>query len=350
MKVTWLITQLLCFLVVGNALAENSFTKTCPVLQNRAYYEPILADPRAAQTSVLFPAVASSFPYAVNTGSSLAWDISLGAEIPIISCNNFKSADDDRLGVPSGKFGVGLWFPISFHMIEDMGKDPSNPILNVDYRFSGMIKAQYGIGSSSHLGMKFQFGHESTHIGDEFTLGALKAHPNDFLRVNVSYEYYDMGGSFEPNLGKEGRYEIKIRAGDIWLWNPDHGWYNSDLLQPFGKFIALSNRNHEPYAQAELYVDGGLFRGLIASTDIRDRTIYQYVPTSNAQTKGQPEPTQVSINTDVGWRQPDSSPGTFGRVRPTIYIRYYRGVNPNGQFRSQPNFQEFGLGFQFRFW
>lgn len=31
--------------------------------------------------------------------------------------------------------------PISFHMVEDF-KDDSSPIINTDYRFSGMIKTQ----------------------------------------------------------------------------------------------------------------------------------------------------------------------------------------------------------------
>jgi hypothetical protein len=321
---------------------------------NRGYYEPVLAEPHAAQTYVLFPASASSFPFAINPGRSLIWDISLGAELPIFA---YGSSDTAPTGVKNG-WGIGLWFPISFHMVEDLGKDPSNPILNTDYRFSGMVKAQKSIswiGSNSHIGTRFQFGHESTHIGDEFELGALKAHPNDFLRVNVSYEYYDWGGSFEPNFGEFGRYQLKLRGGDIWLWRPGNGWYSPQLLQPYGKYIALSNRNHEPYAQAELYVQpkqgpGKTKLGWILSADIRDRTIYQYTPAPDITHRNSPEPTEVSINMIAGARQVRTGQGFLGTITPTYFLRYYHGVNPNGQFRSQDKYQEYGFGVQFALW
>lgn len=325
---------------------------------NRGYYEPVLAEPRAAQTSVLFPASASSFPFAVHPGRSLVWDINLGAELPIMGFSTSGPA-----GVAANGFGIGLWFPISFHMIEDLGKDESNPILNTDYRFSGMLKAQYGLPRggpfhSSHLGARFQLGHESTHIGDEFTLGALRAHLNDFQRVNVSYEYYDMGGSFEPNFGALGRYRFKFRGGNIWLWHPANGWYSPQLLQPYGHFIAASRRNHEPYAQAEFYLQPPQCQGTqkcrhlgwIVSTDIRNRTIYQYTPAPDATRINPSEPTEISVNAMVGLRQVRSGPGLLGSVTPTYFVRYYHGVNPNGQFRSQNKFQEFGFGVQFGFW
>jgi hypothetical protein len=83
--------------------------------------------------------------------------------------------------------------------------------------------------------------------------------------------------------------------------------------------------------------------------DIRDRTIFQYnlVPADTFTNRG--EPTQVSINVIAGVRQVRSGPGLLGSITPTYYLRYYHGVNPNGQFRSQPNFQLFGFGVQFGF-
>jgi hypothetical protein len=328
---------------------------------NRGYYDPLLAEPRAAQTQVLFPAAINSFPYAVNPGRSLGWDITVGHEIPVLGFETNK-AGQSGIGTSPGSFGFGLWFPLSFHLIEDLSKDPSAPVLNTDYRFSGMIKAQYGLPdpwagtTMAHIGMRFQFGHESTHIGDEFTLGALRTHPTEFLRVNVSYEYYDLGGSFEPNFGKDGRIQLKFRAGNIWLWNPSNGWYSRDLLQPFGLFIAGSKRNHEPYGEVEFYLAPAACTGktckrlgYIASLDIRDRTIYQYNLVPNATFTNSEEPTQISVNAMVGVRQNRDGPGLLGRVRPTYFVRYYHGVNPNGQFRSQGNFQLYGFGVQFGF-
>jgi hypothetical protein len=326
-------------------------------LENHAYYEPILAEPRAAQTTVLFPARADSFPFAVNDRGSLVWDISVGREIPILGFSSGKGSETPT-GVPPGAVGVGIWMPLSFHMIEDLGKDPSNPILNTDYRFGGVVKLQWGLPatsvfwSSAHLAGKFQFGHESTHIGDEFTLGALRVHHADFVRVNVSYEYYDVSGGFEPNVGKDGEYQLKFRAGDIWLWRPADGWYSPELLQPYGLFIARSNRNHEPYAQFEIYLDPAARNsrfGLILSADFRDRTIYQYTYSPDASQTNPPESTQWSTNVMVGARQVRAGAGMFGKLTPTYYLRAYHGVNPNGQFRSQSGFTEFGFGVQFGF-
>jgi hypothetical protein len=325
-------------------------------LEEHHYFDPILAEPRGAQTSVLFPGAATSVPFAVFDRRSLVWDISLGRELPILGFSSNKGGESP-VGVPPHGFGLGLWFPLSFHMIEDMGKDPSNPILNTDYRFGGLVKAQWGLPgstgfwSSAHVGAKLQFGHESTHIGDEFTLGALRTHAATFLRVNVSYEYYEVAGSFEPNIGNDGQYQLKVRAGTIWLWRPADGWYSPDLLQPYGNLIARSRRNHEPYAQFEVYRQptGTSRLGVIVSADCRDRTIYQYVPSASNVQLSDDEPTQWSVNVLAGIRHVRSGSGLAGRISPTYYLRFYRGVNPNGQFRSQSDFNEVGFGVQFGF-
>jgi hypothetical protein len=128
-------------------------------------------------------------------------------------------------------------------------------------------------------------------------------------------------------------------------------------LQPYGEFVALSNRNHEPYAQAEFYIAPGQCKGTqkctqlgwIFSTDIRDRTIYQYTLVPDATHVNAPEPTEVSVNAMAGVRQVRKGPGLLGSITPTYFVRYYHGVNPNGQFRSQDKFQEYGW-VQFGFW
>jgi hypothetical protein len=325
-------------------------------LENKGYFDPLLADPRAAQVQVLFPGVSDAFPFSVNPGRSLVWDISVGHEFPIFGWQS--NSQNAAAGVAPGQVGFGLWFPISFHMIEDMSKDPSAPILDTDYRFSGQVKLQYGLpakwlGTSySHVGLRFQFGHESTHVGDEFTIGAIRTHPDTFVRVNVSYEYYDLAAAFEPNFGSQTRHNLKLRGGAIWLWHPEHGWYSEDvLLYPFGEMIARSRRNYEPYGGAEYTWKlpdkqagaAGVPRNLavIGSLDIRDRTIYQYRPVLVHE-----EPTEISMNLMAGLRHTRSGRGQLGRISPTYYLRYYHGVNPNGQFRSQNHYTLFGFGVQ----
>lgn len=324
-------------------------------LENKNYFDPLLADPRAAQVQILFPAVSDSFPFAVNPGRSLVWNIDLGHEFPIFGWQS--NSQNSASGVAAGQWGLGLWFPVSFHMIEDMSKDPSAPILDTDYRFSGQMKLQYGLPTtwlgtnSSHVGLRFQFGHESTHVGDEFTIGAIRTHPDSFMRVNVSYEYYDLAFAFEPNFGSDTQHKLKLRAGAIWLWHPSRGWYSEDvLLYPFGETIAPSRRNYEPYVGAEYSWKlpdkksgaAGVPRNLsaIASVDIRDRTIYQYQPVLLHD-----EPSEISVNSMIGLRHTRSGKG-LSKISPTYYLRYYHGVNPAGQFRSQSNYTLFGFGVQ----
>lgn len=113
-----------------------------------------------------------------------------------------------------------------------------------------------------------------------------------------------------------------------------------------------------PTAQAEFYIAPGQCKGTqkctqlgwIFSTDIRDRTIYQYTLVPDATHVNAPEPTEVSVNAMAGVRQVRKGPGLLGSITPTYFVRYYHGVNPNGQFRSQDKFQEYGFGVQFGFW
>jgi hypothetical protein len=323
------------------------------VFRDRPYYRPLKSEPRAAQTSVLFPSISDGVPFAANAGRSLAWDLSLGREIPIVGWDSNPAGRDlqDR-GVAPGAWGAGIWFPLSFHMLEDMSKDDSNPILNTDYRFAGSMKFQYGLGASAfsgtegqegHIGVRYVFwGHESTHIGDEFTLAATRLYGNQFQRVNVSYEYWELGGSFEPNYLDQGKLQMAFRGGFIRLFDQKKGWYSSTLLQPFGQTITPSVRNYEPYFDMEGYYSE-LFGnwGPFGSLDLRDRTVYGYFRSGPSA----PDETQWSANVMAGFRQERES----GLIRPSYYLRYYHGVNPAGQFRSQRDYQLFGFGILFDF-
>lgn len=102
-------------------------------------------------------------------------------------------------------------------------------ILDTDHRFGVQLKIQYGLPGSwgartqTHIGLNFQVCHESTHVGDEFTISAIERYPDTFQRVNVSYEYYDLALSFEPNFGADARHHLRFRAVRIWLWRPEVG-------------------------------------------------------------------------------------------------------------------------------
>jgi hypothetical protein len=346
-----LLAAILCALSSTGALQAQSWLKPAWAFERHSYYDPLVAEPRAAQMKVMFPARASSVQYAVNPGQGTVWDISVGDEIPIVGWTNTTEKPEGR-PVPAKRFAIGVFFPLSFHMVEDMGKDESNPILNTDYRFGAMIKAQWGLPEKwgiiqqGHIGLRYvPIAHESTHLGDEFTLHATQKYGDDFRRVNVSYQYWELGGSFEPNFLKDGRLETKFRAGVIReAFNKGNGWYARELIQPIGGVVTQSQRNYEPYVGIEAFLspdpDTGGF-GPFVSIDLRDRTVYGY----DRATRSEPEDTKLSVNALIGFRQlrPKS------RIQPFYYLRYYHGVNPAGQFRDQKNYQLYGFEVLFRF-
>jgi len=164
------------------------------LLEDRKYYEPLIAGVREPHLSALFLAAGSPIDFEVsNADPRMIWDIDVGGELPIVGWES-KSASGGR--VPRHGMGVGLWIPIDFHMIEDLS-DASSPVVNNDYRFGGMMKLEYGLADSQWVAMRVHFGHESTHLGDEFSIVGKRRFPTSFERVNVSWEYVDTGFLYE---------------------------------------------------------------------------------------------------------------------------------------------------------
>jgi hypothetical protein len=147
---------------------------------------------------ILLPAWADQFPHSQEPGTRFAWQITLGREIPVIGWQS------ERVGLQhfsKGEWGVGLWTPVAFHMIEDF-KDESAPIVDTDYRFGSMVKFEYGLSDSSWLSVRYvPWAHESTHLGDEYTIAASRQ--PGFERINVSYEYQEYGISYERSFGPQ---------------------------------------------------------------------------------------------------------------------------------------------------
>ena len=309
-------------------------------LEDRAYYEPLIAEIRAANVNVLFWGQSDEFSFMQEPGRRRIWDIGLGKEIGLVGYETGEGRDGPFL---PGEWGVGVWMPVSFHMVEDF-KDESNPIINTDYRFSGMVKTQAALREGLQLGGRFQFGHESTHLGDEFTLGAQK--DPTFQRVNVSYEYWEWGASAEWRLGSAPEHHLIARLGGIGLFDDEKGFYSETLLFPEGGTLLPSVRNYETTVGVEWTLnnltdnDRALLGGYwpFVSVDARHRTVYDYAkPTADIR-----EDSQWSFNLFVGLR-----PGERDYIQkglPNFYFRFYHGVNPHGQFRNQPSYSMFGFG------
>lgn len=297
-------------------------------LRDRPYYEALKAEPRAARTQLVVPAWSEAFPYAVKDGNRFAWQIALGQELPIVG---WETVAPSPRGFGQGEWGFGLWLPVSFHMIEDF-KDDSAPIVNTDYRFGFMTKAQVGLANQRRLGFRFTpWAHESTHLGDEFTIGAERNHPN-FERVNVSYEYFEYGVSLDTPI-------LTIRHGGIRPWGSD-GYYSDHLLGETTPTLTPSRANYEPSVGFEWRQKGtGTSRVAFVSVDTRRKLVYSY-----HRAPGETETHQWSWSMEIGRAVQE---GTTGVPLREYFLQFYHGVNPHGQLRSQSSYTFVGVGWTF---
>ena len=321
-------------LAAGGAPAEAQDARIVDArtFNDAGYYEPLLAEPRPARTMLLIPAWSKEFPHSVDPGTRFAWQISLGDELPI-----FTLSDQSREGtLDRGRWGIGLWIPISFHVVEDF-RDTSNPIVDTDYRFGFMLKFQKALRDDMWLGLRFvPWNHESTHLGDEYTI--LASRDPAFERVNVSYENWEYGLSVEGDALFNDGDSWKLRTGGRRPWGKD-GYYSNHLLGSDEPTLTPSVANFEPSLGVEYRFAEWRARQLYLSADSRYQTVYTY-----HQTSENPEQRQWSVNVQIGRAVPD---GKKGVPLKQYFFQVYRGVNPYGQLRSQKDYWSAGLGFVF---
>lgn len=334
----------LALLLPAHASAQMDITW----LRDRDWFLPLAADPKPPGITFAFPMISDEFEFSQEPGRRLTWDVSLGKEIPIVVVEGFTPAT-----AVAGRWGIGLWTAVSFHVLEELGKDPSNPIINTDYRFSlatlkfRRVQKAFGLGPNhaDYLDIKADvWHHESTHLGDEFVIGAIRR--LDFERINVSYEYWDVAGSYEwrrlrdPKSEDDAYHRHAIRGGLNGVWPYAQGYYSDHTLDAESRVIARSSRNLEPYIQYEYWAPHGSSGWApFVSADSRYRTIYDYHKTSSDQD----EQKQWSTNLALGFRTSAESPLSVSE----IYARFYHGVNPHGQLRNQRDYTTFGIGINF---
>jgi hypothetical protein len=194
-----------------------------------------------------------------------------------------------------------------------------------------MLKAEYGLAQNRWLSARLHVGHESTHLGDEFSIVG-EREPQfraTFERINVSWEYADLGLLYERF---DGRVFSSVRAGvtanlrgTYYATDPD-----SITTSRRGPVIPSHNRR-DCYLGAEVVLPGAW--NVYASTELRWRSVYDY----HRPSRNTPEKRQLSTNFIIGTK-------VVGSNKASPFFRFYRGVNPHGQFRNQKNYREVGLG------
>ncbi|HEY0874605.1 MAG TPA: DUF1207 domain-containing protein [Vicinamibacterales bacterium] len=301
------------------------------VFRDYDWFEPLVAEQRAARIAVNFGGT-DAFEFSIEPGRRFVWDIHLGRELPMIA---YVAAENPGM-FRTGEWGVGLWAPVGFHMIEDF-KDASNPIINTDYRFGTMLKFRYALAQERWIQARFvPWAHESTHLGDEFSLTAQQTFPQ-FERINVSYEYWEYSVGLETP-------RWSVRHGGLRPWGKD-GYYSDHLLEPSGRQIPTSHSNFEPSFGGEYrHPHGDGSWSPFVSAEARHRILYDYRKPSSST----PEERQWSTTLAAGIRTAPASHTPATMALSEIYVRFYHGVNPHGQLRNQRDYTMFGVGFNFR--
>jgi hypothetical protein len=297
------------------------------------YYEALKSDPRAARMTLIVPAWSKEFPHSFEPGNRFVWQITLGREVPIVGWRTQR--DDGRAG--NKEWGLGLWIPVSFHMIEDH-KDESAPIVDTDYRYGFMTKFQYGLTDESWLAVRLTpWAHESTHLGDEYVIIAQRPREGRpaFERVNPSFEYLEYGVSYERIFGDA---MLTLRHGGINL-HGDDGYYSDHLLGSDEATLTPSERNFEPSFGVEWRGWPRGNRDLFVSVDARHKLVYNF-----HRAPGEEETKQWSFSIALGRTVPERTRGVPLR---DYFVYLYRGVNPFGQLREQKDYWFAGFGWTF---
>ncbi|HKO57113.1 MAG TPA: DUF1207 domain-containing protein [Thermoanaerobaculia bacterium] len=308
--------------------------------EHRSYYDPLVAGVREAQVAALLASSTRTQFALSHKDPRVIGDVDLGVELPLFGRESSPEAGDL---LKPGATGFGFWIPIDFHTIQDLN-DKSAPIVNTDYRYGLMFKIRHGLSTTSWLAGRAFLGHESTHLGDEYSIRGQRRFPQSFERINVSWQYLDLGGMYESRAGAFR----SVRGGVTASVLPFRGsYYGTDAdavtISALGP-VTRSKNWCDPYIGLEMQWEsvfgGGVGWDVYLSTEARWRTVYDYhKPRADAS-----EDRRISVNVVTGIKK--TGAGTaLGRVSP--FLRYYRGVNPHGQFRNQRDYTEYGVGLRF---
>lgn len=276
----------------------------------------------------------------VSEISSTLNDISLGKS----SSNKFSGRDSKKLVVNEVHLGFDMpllyveksnfkWamsLPVSIHMIWAPFDKITSPIINNDYRFGLSFAGSTNLNNSYIKNLSFKvtpFAHESAHLGDELTIDGFQS-SDKFFRINVSYEYYELGLTLnDPEILEENT--LSFRIGFIGLIRPNVGYYTYFENEIGDATLYPSKRWAEYYLELNYKKTNGFLANKQwhpnVSFELRNRIKYEYE-------KEEKENRIWCVNAYVGY---DFVPKKINAVKSIgHYFRYYQGVNPHGQLRN----------------
>ena len=169
---------ILAFLAFGQLIPSSAWAQGY-FLEDLQYFRPIVADVRTSQNHLrLYRAGGVPFSNSASQGDHTFVDASFGERVSLLGYS-FPTSTREPLRIP----GVSMFVDGASHLLIDLNTE-SRDVINADYRIGLGLAVRAPV--ARFLAFRYQFLHESAHIGDEYTLFASQQ-PN-FRRYNVSFE------------------------------------------------------------------------------------------------------------------------------------------------------------------
>jgi len=308
----FLLVILITFSLVSLAQSDNTFSP----FTNRGFYKPFVSEISSTINKVSVGGAKNTLPNGEISNTKFT-EIHLGVDIPILYGEK-----------PKFKWAVSA--PVSLHVLWAPFEDITAPIVNNDYRFGLSFTGLTYLNNSLIKNISFKitpFAHESTHIGDELTIYGFQ-NIDDFYRVNVSYEYYELGITLNDPDTLSGNL-LSFRMGLMGLINPTKGYYSFSDNEIGDKTFYPSKRWAEFYFQLNYKKTEGFLTSKTwhpsLSIEARNRVKYEYEREDKSDRVW-------CINAFIGY---DVTPKNTNNIK-TVghYLRFYTGINPHGQLRN----------------
>jgi len=318
------------------------------VMSSASFGKPFWADMYSTATWVEI-AYATNSPYYdwgdFNTSYRFYIFANLGADIPLWSG-----------GFSDGKYGLAVTMPFMIELWYDRFEWKTSPIINTAYRFGVFDTCFiYRLDQPRQVFPRFNIynwtlklsflRHESTHIGDEL---AIYIDDNDFpiKRVNVLRNYAELVYTINDPDSKP-RQNHGVKFGFLFNYNYfKNGWYSVLESEADTDLVKTSRIPFEIYLQYQ-YQSPLFSRGfqIITSVEYRLRERHNYPFSYSGSLEGSykdnPPDLVNCFNVFAGIRYDNQKPNYFSKVG--IGARYYFGLNPYGQYRSMPYYNQVGL-------
>ena len=301
-------------------LAPNVFSQKDTsyfVFTSRNFYKPFASEISSTLNNISFGVVESNKFSGRGRKKLVINEIHLGVDVPLLYAKN-------------SNFKWAMFIPVSIHMIWYPVEKTTSPIINSDYRFGLSFTGITNLNNRYIKNFSFEikpFAHESTHLGDEITISGFQDDKN-FFRVNVSYEYYELGLTInDPEVLNENT--LSFRFGFMGLINPKKGYYTLYENEIGDNTLYPGRRSGEFYTSINYKGVSGFLTNKRwqpnVSVELRNRVKYDYV-------SAEKENRIWCVNAYAGYNY---VPKMLSAIKSTgHYIRYYYGVVPHGQLRN----------------